>query len=124
VLDGVWVVRTCCFKNLLKVVFGQSGAPLEITFSSCHELFIGVLDFLPDATVVGHRSEAAQMVLLPLLSALSPPFGASDGVIGGMAWPLPMDVPLLSKVKVADSLITRGMSGCDVEQILGGFGCS
>jgi hypothetical protein len=30
VLDGVQVMRTCSFKNLLKVVFGWSGAPLEI----------------------------------------------------------------------------------------------
>jgi hypothetical protein len=52
VLDGLWVVRIDCLKNLLKVVFGPLGAPLEITFGSRHELLGGVVDFLPDVAVV------------------------------------------------------------------------
>jgi hypothetical protein len=122
VLDRVWVVRIDHFKNLLKVVFGWSVASLEIKFGGFHELFVRVLDFLPDTTVVSHCSEAAWMVLLPLLFALSHPFGASDGGIGGYGLATADGHACVNQTKGGpDSLLTRGMSGCDVEQLLGSF---
>jgi hypothetical protein len=119
----VRVVRTGYFKNLHKVVFGLSSVQHEIKFGGCHELFVGALDFLPDVVVLGHRSEAAQTMLLPLLSALSPPpLGASDGGIGGCG-PATADSHTYVNQSEGgpDSLLTQGMSGCDVEQLLGGF---
>jgi hypothetical protein len=115
-LDGIWVVRIGCFKNLLKVVSGRSGALLEIAFGGCHELFVRVLDFLPDAAVVGHYSEVVWMALFPLLSALSPPFGAFDIGIGGCGLVNADGRTCVNQSESGpDSLLTQGMSGCDVE---------
>jgi hypothetical protein len=76
-------VRTGCFKNHLDVDFWQSGATLEKAFGGCQKLLVRYLNFLPGTAVVGHRSEAMRMVLLPLLSALRAHDSTSDGGIGG-----------------------------------------
>jgi hypothetical protein len=55
VLDGVWVMRIGRFNDLLEVVPGWSGAPLEIAFGYRDALFVGVLNLLN--AVVGHRNE-------------------------------------------------------------------
>jgi hypothetical protein len=81
VLDGIRVVRTGHFKDLLKVVLGWSGAPLEIAFGCRHALFVRVLDLL--IVIVGHRSEAMRAMLLSLLPTFSTLFGASDGGTSG-----------------------------------------
>jgi hypothetical protein len=39
-LDGVLVVRTDDFKNPLEVIFGWSGALLEVAFGCCYELLV------------------------------------------------------------------------------------
>jgi hypothetical protein len=83
VLDGVWLVRTSNFKNLLEVVFVWSGAPLEIVFGCCHELLIRDLDLFPGVTIAAHYSETMWAMLLPLLSTIRALFGGSYGGTGG-----------------------------------------
>jgi hypothetical protein len=63
-----------------------------------------------------------QATLLPLLSALSTLFGASDGGTGGCALTTTDGHARVNQSEGdLDSLLTRGMSGCDLEQLLGGF---
>jgi hypothetical protein len=62
------------------------------------------------------------MALLPLLFALSHPFGASDSGIGGYGLATADGHACVNQSKGGpDSLLTRSMSGCDVEQLLGSF---
>jgi hypothetical protein len=122
VLDGVWVVQTGCFKNLLKMVFGWSGSPLEITFGSCHELLTGVVGFFPVTVIASHCSEAMESVLLPLLSALSALFGAFDGGLGRCGLATPGGRSHTTKGEGSlDSLLVCGVLGCNIEELLGSF---
>jgi hypothetical protein len=64
----------------------------------------------------------AQTVLLLLLSVLSPPFGASDGGTGACGPTTADDRTHVNQSEGSpDSLLTRGMSGCDIKQLHGGF---
>jgi hypothetical protein len=122
VLDGVRVVRTCHFKDLLEVVFGWLGSPLEITFGHCHELLAGVVDFLPAIVVAGHCSEVTRSMFLPLFPALSTLSPTFDGGLGGHRL---ATVGARSHITQGEggpnSLLTRGVSGYNVEQLLGSF---
>jgi hypothetical protein len=116
------VVRIGGFKNLLEVVFGWFGAPLEITLGCRYELLIRVLDFLPGIAVVRHHGKTTREVLLPLLAALSALLGAFDGDTGGCGSATTGGRSRLSQSEGGpNSLLTQGVSGCDVDQLLGGF---
>jgi hypothetical protein len=122
VLDGVRVVRTGSFKNLLEVLFGWSGVPPEIVLSRRHELLVGVLDLIPEVAVVRHRGEMTWVALLPILPTLRALLGASDSDIGGCGLATTGGHTHFSQSEGGpDSLLTQGMSGCDVELLLGGF---
>jgi hypothetical protein len=92
-------MRTGLLKDLLEVVLGRSGAPLEIAFGCHRALFVGVIDLL--IAIVGHRSEVTWMVLLPLLPTLSALLVLLTVVLVGVMRPLPVAASALTKVKAA-----------------------
>jgi hypothetical protein len=62
------------------------------------------------------------MVLLPLLPTLSTLFGAFDGGTGGCHPAATSGYTCVNQCKGGpNSLVTRGVSGCNVEQHSGGF---
>jgi hypothetical protein len=111
---------TCRSKDLFEVVLGRSGAPLEIAFGYHHTFFVRVLNLL--VAVVGHWREATQTSLLPLLLALSALFDSFDGGTSGCSLATSSSRTHVNQSKGGpNSLLTRGVSGCNIEQHLGGF---
>jgi hypothetical protein len=122
VLNGVRVVRTSGFKNLLEVVFQWSGALIETMLGCRYELLIGVLDPLPDVAVVHRHGEMTRAALLRLFATRSALFGASDGDTGGCGSATTSGRTCFNQSEGRpESLFYRGVSGCDVEQLLGSF---
>jgi hypothetical protein len=96
--------------------------PLETTFGYHHELLIGVVSFLPDVIVDGHCSVATQLTLLPLPPTVSTLCGAFDGGLGRHVSATTGGHSRINQSEGGpDILLARSVSGCDVEQFLGGF---
>jgi hypothetical protein len=82
VLDGVWVVRTGGFKNLLEEAFGWPCASIEIVFGHHHELLVGVINFFPNAAIARPSGEVVWAAVLPLLLSFRVLSGTSGGDLG------------------------------------------
>jgi hypothetical protein len=101
VLDGVRVVRTGCFKDLLEVIFGPLGSSLEIAFDHCHKLIIGVVGILPDLVVAGQCSEAMWSMFFTIFPPLAPFLVSLMVLLVGVTRPLLVAILALPWVKVA-----------------------
>jgi hypothetical protein len=100
-LDRVGVMRTSLLKDLLEVVIGQSGAPLEIMFSYHLTLFARVLDHL--VAMVRHRREAVWTVLFPFFPPLAPFLVLLMMTLVGAIRPPPTAAPVVTKVKASQT---------------------
>jgi hypothetical protein len=115
-------VRVGHFEKFLKMIFGRPCLALEVTFS-CHDTLLArVAGFLIAATVISYNGDAMGSSLLPFLTTL----GALAGTLnGGLGWfgsaTISGRVCVASDEGGPDCLLAKGVSICDVEQLLGIF---
>jgi hypothetical protein len=118
------VIGIGCLKKLLEVISRLSRLALEITLSSGDELLIRVTNILVIVTLVtsGSDHDSLGLLLRPPLVAFGAPLHALVGCLGRC--PLTTiegHFPTVLYENDPDHLLTRGMLGCDVEELLRGL---
>jgi hypothetical protein len=120
VLNGVHMVRTCCFENFLVVLIQMPCLALGVTLGSHDILLVRAICFLVFVVVivVGGNYDPSGAPLLPLF----PAFGAFlNTFTSGFGWCLLATArdcfPIALKKDGPNYLLSRGV----IEQLLGGL---
>jgi hypothetical protein len=122
--NRVHMVGAGRFEKLLKVISGLPSLVLEVTFSGGNELLIGVVGLLVFAALVtaGGDCDSLGSLLWPPLVTFGAPLCALVGFLEGS--PLTTiggRLPVALDENGSDCLLTGGMPGADVEQLLHGL---
>jgi hypothetical protein len=122
--DGVHMVRAGHLEELLKVIGGLPSQALEVTLSGSGVFFVGAVGLLVIVIVVAASSNGDPLGALvwPPLMAFGTPLhsfaddlGQCPSAVGRGRLPLVLDE------NSTDGLLTRGVSGGDIEKLFCGL---
>jgi hypothetical protein len=115
------MVRAGRFEKFLEMFFRLSCLVLEIMLYGLDILLVGAARFLLIIVVTGGDYDPSGVPLLPLLAALSAFFGA---FANDFEWRCPTTAkshfPITQNKDDPNRLLTRGVPGGDIKQLLGG----